>query len=869
MRPPKNPELAFLIEALSIDPDVFFGRVFIGRESCQSLHNHINDVVAEITTNTVGNIELRNYTPEIVDAWCLQVQNQGWASIDSENTNGSVFEHIRKLAKKCLSICDGNPCFKMEKLYPWQLASFGCGEDLFVATLLADRSINMGIEPVNFQWDYILKSDFLPLNDMIARRGLTENHAHLGGAQPLVDISWIYLMNYPFNQTDKYTKIENRQHSFYTIARGMGSYRRSKLEYMIHAAARIRLWLYCKLYGNTFSFIENPLDDISQLIEGQFSLIKDKMEDCIDVYRFLSPLSAYGIKVDYAISTNPNMNVGNGYLSGERELLYHSLKHILQAPDDAYTCAIFHLYLLIKRRFNQMFIQQNNKTGFQNFKDYNDRKSDFIAGTPYYYLAQNMAIQWNIIENNIKQIELRTLPYDSINKMRKKYADIDRKAFLRPPETTFYDRVFNEQGDRIYSGINKFFFVMHFTKQKSPSWNEEEEDLLLCREDKKRKEYKKQAHILRQLRDSRDYFSKRILGIDGASNEVNFRPENFGPAFRYLSASNIRPDAYGYIEGIPDLKRTFHVGEDFYDVVDGLRAIDEAVLFLELRQGDRIGHGVALGIDVDKWYNVHNNAVAMPKQNKLDNLVWMLSKASEWKIDISTTTYERIHTRIERLFQELHGQVFPGLLTYMDAWALRGDDPEVYESPSWDGQGMARNDDWDKIRVRDMEKYGKLKKEPSQAISVYQLYHDYHFNRELKKRAKEVEKMEFWPEYIDLVKQLQIHMKALILDKGIGVESCPSSNFLISNLDEFREIPTFNLFPIKEESNDFVRLNVCINTDDQGVFYTSLSKEYALLIGALRKDMNNGYREHSDDKIMEWVEKLISNGELLCFRRMT
>jgi hypothetical protein len=204
----------------------------------------------------------------------------------------------------------------------------------------------------------------------------------------------------------------------------------------------------------------------------------------------------------------------------------------------------------------------------------------------------------------------------------------------------------------------------------------------------------------------------------------------------------------------------------------------------------------------------------------------------------------------------------------MDAWALRGDDPEVYESSSWDGQGLAWNDDWGKICVRDIEKYTILGKEPKQTVSVYQLYHDYHFDKELKKRAKEVEKMEFWPEYIDLVKQLQIRMRSMILDKGIGVESCPSSNFLISNLDDFREIPTFNLFPIRETPGDFIRLNVCINTDDQGVFYTALSKEYAMLVGSLRKDLKNGVREHSDDKIMNWIGKFIDNGELLCFRKL-
>ena len=47
---------------------------------------------------------------------------------------------------------------------------------------------------------------------------------------------------------------------------------------------------------------------------------------------------------------------------------------------------------------------------------------------------------------------------------------------------------------------------------------------------------------------------------------------------------------------------TYHVGEDFLDPVDGLRAIDEAVRFLEMGSGDRLGHATVLGLDLKKWY---------------------------------------------------------------------------------------------------------------------------------------------------------------------------------------------------------------------------------------------------------------------------
>jgi adenosine deaminase len=136
----------------------------------------------------------------------------------------------------------------------------------------------------------------------------------------------------------------------------------------------------------------------------------------------------------------------------------------------------------------------------------------------------------------------------------------------------------------------------------------------------------------------------------------------------------------------------------------------------------------------------------------------------------------------------------------------------------------------------------------------------------LKKRAREITVLTPEPELVVLAKQLQLRMRNYILEKGVAVESCPSSNFLISNLEEFKDIPTFNLFPIQESSSDFVRLNVSINTDDQGVFFTSLQKEYAMLAGTLRElHDSNGLRIYSDDQILNWIEHLINNSKQQCF----
>ena len=68
---------------------------------------------------------------------------------------------------------------------------------------------------------------------------------------------------------------------------------------------------------------------------------------------------------------------------------------------------------------------------------------------------------------------------------------------------------------------------------------------------------------------------------------------------------------------------TFHVGEDFRHLLSGLRAVDEALRFLNMGPGDRIGHGLALGLNYKIWCERVGGEVAMPRGERLDDLVWL------------------------------------------------------------------------------------------------------------------------------------------------------------------------------------------------------------------------------------------------------
>lgn len=124
---------------------------------------------------------------------------------------------------------------------------------------------------------------------------------------------------------------------------------------------------------------------------------------------------------------------------------------------------------------------------------------------------------------------------------------------------------------------------------------------------------------------------RRVKGIDACSLEIGCRPETFATEFRYIRRS-IREKTGRQAD---DIGITYHVGEDFLDITDGLRAIDETIRFLELDKGDRLGHAIVLGIEPLDYYQLKRN-IFWTKQDYLDNVIWLLYRSAELNVGISS-----------------------------------------------------------------------------------------------------------------------------------------------------------------------------------------------------------------------------------------
>ena len=127
------------------------------------------------------------------------------------------------------------------------------------------------------------------------------------------------------------------------------------------------------------------------------------------------------------------------------------------------------------------------------------------------------------------------------------------------------------------------------------------------------------------------------------------------------------------------------------------------------------------------------------------------------------------------------------------------------------------------------------------------------------------------PAYIEGVDNVQNAMGKEFASKGIGVETNPSSNLVISTIQSYAEHPILRMYNRDitwdvEKLEESPQINVSVNTDDRGVFHTSLENEYALLACAMEKVRDEeGNLRFNRQNIYQWIDNIREMGNLQSF----
>lgn len=848
----------------------------------------------------------------------------------------NAFDAILLFVDNVLVEENGRPLCCYEHLLRWREMTVELDEDLLITAFFAQKDLITAAKHRSFFWAPVIGHNNKSLNRLM-EQGVAENHFHLKGSAPLFHLSWCSMMmnvcNADFKRTfDSYD--DNRLHMnvMYRTKYADTSFYISYLR-----AALIRLYLFACLMQEPFLLQEEYVeydriahylkqdraseqtvqprgkvrlsDYREQFRDGEayegvvWGLLRREVEQLLgDEQELLFYLRNIQNKIEYMqekyaegqpdyticrrdLSQNPDRRL-NEVISGERWFLYEVFKKIYsEEAQFASNGRLFYAYLLMKENIRAEMIQVNHNVGFHNFLKYQDRKEFFIEGTPFEDIYLRMAVRDTILNQHINKLEARITPKDTEQELEK--ATNKNDSTILELET--------EEGAQELK--KKFFYVCHFIKEADKrlnDWETQENRQNFepyCRHYELRQKVMRQAHAILNFRMKNETLGKRIRGIDASSEEIVCRPEVFAQAFRFLRNRAVSHTDYmtGAVRQMPDLCITYHVGEDFLDLLDGLRAIDEAVSFLNMRCGDRLGHALALGVDVEEWYASKAGRILISQMDYLDNLVWLYSIIRKYRIDgcedalhfiekrydeyfriiylnnMNENYYEMVVKDAGEYYRERHIQnmygnttcLFP-INTYYDSWKLRGDNPEYFKRGYFDLEA-SRMTEWDEYGINKQfpENY-RIRYNPEAAY----LFHIYHYNPRVKREGNKCAEIKVNLSVINAVKKVQKKLQWVIAQKGIGIETNPSSNALIGTFKRYDKHPIQNwynngLVTDHQQLSEAAQIQVSINTDDQGVFATYIENEYAYLALALEKMKDDeGNPKYSRTIIYEWIDNI-------------
>lgn len=659
---------------------------------------------------------------------------------------------------------------------------------------------------------------------------LSDLHVHINGSTEFTPV-WVHSLEHQHATNKEFAKAENNQHKKVTFFHKQLRTDLNTLRKRLYMASVLRYWLCRHLQSHTAPMPREEiprLEHVSSLFNGGCTEVDMPLGHPFK--HELLPAGAHAVQCEgamwlYALT-----------------VLHETKDHVL--------AVLMHSYLLLMHQHLRLLVQQPEQYGFDQFQyitlagareaaesagdsGFQQRFRQFFGmyGPDMAHVEARFAPKATPKENNtfIQRIwndylaatgqnHEGTIPCAACPRLAQQFRM--HEGELRPHQSAAQPR----QPKAFTLGL-----VAHFIKTSDDGKGP-------CRHHKLRDRLAQQAQALvafkKSVQASQPLLHAALVGKDAASNELDAPPETFAPAFRYLNR-----------EGITHT--TYHAGEDFEHMLCGMRAVHEAMLFLDMHSKDRIGHATALGIDPAQC-GVHS--VYCRQGQWLDSLVWLT-----WLIhrtpalrsfggEIALT-----HSVIVQLYNDIYEETCPPLPVLWKAWELRKHDPRFIDS---DAVPVHQNSTLE-YRIRQEEERSCGTAQFKSACQELRKYH--------AKRARWNTIITIHPDEQpsrDLLQAVQDAIITEMRDKNILVEVLPTSNVRISH---YTATEDHHVMRWLNPDDPRPAPQVVLGTDDPGIFSTTLRNEYSLVLQKLQKL----YPGHCE-KPYEILRHLIENG--LCYR---
>lgn len=785
---------------------------------------------------------------------------------------------VRHMAEKLLDfrgdISNKEPVLRFRNLFRWKDVTMYVGEDFFTTVLFAAKDAEELNEKTRlFVWPDTIAHDDADINRVLDR-GVSDTHAHYYASADVFHLNWMNItncLNVEINKSKGFAEND----CFQDVALSTVG---TTVIYPYHRVCIAAAWLRLCLFQIFILGLQPDLDnqDKNNKESGKYSWNIPKVLDILDdefiarvIYRDINSMAAAyrvwalhtpeGHAIDYALMEDAEtiLNRDNIFIihQGERRIMYRFFLRYFQRDSLAMQMApFFYLYILLKNRIRREFVQINQLKGFENFETYQNKKDLFISGIDSIGMDYGkFALQSSVRPGHRDFLEARIKPNN-----------------LSVIAHNFGRSVFSTRNVVPAVG-QKLSFVVHFIKENYSRANsipdlQHRQKIYARRERHFSEGYTRYFDYRRELKidinrvlqvvamqhnypswDSRSRMP-HIVGIDAASTEMFCRPEVFAHVFRYAK-----------IKGLHN--RTYHVGEDFFDITDGLRAIDEAVTFLELDGSCRIGHALAIGINPESYYLGRRLRILQPAQYILDNCVWICMRTAEADIEIPSSLKTFLVGLAKRMYEHIgyqHMSPF-NIYTYWNSMLLRGDEPDCYSGNNLSQHMCPPISDWERTAFVHEERINNAR-EDEDARWIYSCYQ---YSEKIKKMGAERKESKFPPEIIPIVRKLQQWMLRELAKRRITIECNPTSNLKIGFFDRYDQHPLLTTFDalnqLGETSYPSVSATIC--TDNRGVFCTTAYTELSLIALAMHKIKDKKNNElYNERTILDYLERIRNNG---------
>lgn len=633
------------------------------------------------------------------------------------------------------------------------------------------------------------------VEDYVSREGLHETHLHLNGSTH-AEVCWLRALRQPQKETrDFNAKWQSKNSQQAAKIRELTlaidpELNPTELHSRLIAASQLRQWL---ILAATEDREPEPVD--------YEDLRKKSAPEPRDRRWLLSPRSSAWDELCW---------------------MQRLLKKLAGQPSRVLE-RMLHVYLLLQNFYYRLLVQSEEQFGFEQFQKLTF--TDLREPAEKRYLARFNAMHGkHPAHSRTAYLEGRFAPKDTLKKNSQllhailggywRYLSVDKGERLPPLkdlliglQDAFSKKpVLNREHQRLA-------LVAHFIKQAwsaTPAYKAGPYRFYKLRIDLEHK-----TNVLLETVQRWPALRTWLRGVDAAANELDTPPEVFASCFRVCLRAGLT-------------HRSYHVGEDFTHLLSGLRQMLDALELLDLRNGDRIGHGTAMGILPKLWLD------RMPGTLVIKQGEWMLDLLASWRLLRELPGATKEANRVERDLIDLASKVFAENISgsqlerAMQFRHLNVRYLKDSRDPKWSAEWATLSDTWlaearlveqaRRDNPRELELLWKWLGDPKlwagseTLISVPSAYFD-----------------------SDTYLRLQQAVMREVAERGVVIETLPSSNVRISQYHNFREhhslrwmrVPGF----VQEGDPDIM---VSLGSDDPGIFAGDLNGEFYQLYSALR-----------------------------------